>query len=175
MPGVGVPVAAEGLPGLLVQGRQVRRRTGVEDDQAGTVLADHLVRERLVGGVGGQGGEGPAEAVAHGTQLLLVARDADHTGAGGDERGGDRAPEAPARAGDDGGLEGVRHRRLRRVEELVRYQDPSPEENPASHAKTGGVICVTARMPPLVRRVERLFHGRRRPAGGAVRLRRGEE
>src|ERR1700704_2266257 len=102
--------SAEGFRGLLMHGRHVRRDAGVEDEQAGTVFADHVLRERFVGGIGGDGCEALAEFVAYGAQFLLVAGDADDAGARGDERGGDRAPEAAAGTGDDGGLEGIGHR-----------------------------------------------------------------
>jgi hypothetical protein len=74
----------------------VGRNPGVEGEQAGTVFADHVLRERFVGGIGGDGYEALAEFIAYGAQILLVAGDADDVGARGDERGGDRAPEAAA-------------------------------------------------------------------------------
>jgi hypothetical protein len=46
-----VPVAAEGFPGLFVHGRHVRDDPGVEDEQAGAVLGDHLLRKGFVAGV----------------------------------------------------------------------------------------------------------------------------
>ncbi|MCP9982034.1 hypothetical protein LUX32_33700 [Actinomadura madurae] len=79
-----------------MDGRHVRRGARVEDEQARTVLADHVLRERFAGGVGGEGREAFAEVVAHQPQVALVAGDADDAGTGGDERGGDRAPEAAA-------------------------------------------------------------------------------
>jgi hypothetical protein len=79
-----------------MHGRQVRWRPGVENEQAGTVFADHVLRERFAGGIRGHGYEALAEFVAYGAQSLLAASDADDAGTRGDERGGDRAPEAAA-------------------------------------------------------------------------------
>ena len=115
VPGVGVPVAAEGVPRLLVDRRHVRRAPRVEHQQAGTVVVEHGPREGLVGGVADQRGEGVAELGVHRAQVGLAAGDADDGVARGDECGGDRAPEAAAGPGDDGGREGVGHGRLRRT------------------------------------------------------------
>jgi hypothetical protein len=91
----------------------VRWRPGVENEQAGTVFADHVLRERFAGGIRGHGDEALAELVAYGAQSLLAASDADDAGARGDERGGDRQPEAAAGTGHDDGLERIGHRKLR--------------------------------------------------------------
>ena len=67
--------------------------------------ADQLLRQRVVGSIGGDGNESLAELTMHGTQILVAAGNADDICARSDERGGDRAPEATAGSGDDGGLE----------------------------------------------------------------------
>jgi hypothetical protein len=54
----------------------VRRDPGVEDEQAGTVLADHVLRERLVGGIGGDGCEALAEFVAYRAQRQIAIQNA---------------------------------------------------------------------------------------------------
>src|SRR5262249_13263320 len=112
--GVNVPVTAEGLPRLLVHGCHVRRGPGVEDEQGGTVFADHVLRQHFVGGIRGDGREAVAELLAYGAKLLLVTGDADDADASGDERGADRAPESAAGTCDDGGLELLGHRTLLR-------------------------------------------------------------
>jgi hypothetical protein len=89
--------------------RHVGHCSGVEDEQAGTVLADKIVRQLVVASIGGDGRESLAELGARGTQILLAAGKADDICARGNERGGDRAPEAAAGSGDDGGLEGCGH------------------------------------------------------------------
>ncbi|MCP9952812.1 hypothetical protein LUX33_33180 [Actinomadura madurae] len=118
-----------------MDGRHVRRGARVEDEQARTVLADHVLRERFAGGVGGEGREAFAEVVAHQPQVALVAGDADDAGTGGDERGGDRAPEAAAGSGDDGGLEKIGHRTLRIGCRFSPHQDRPPPRNPSPPPK----------------------------------------
>jgi hypothetical protein len=118
----------------------VRRDPGVEDEQAGTVCTDHVLRERFIGGIGGDGREALAEFVAYGAQLLFVAGDANDVGASGYERGGDRAPEAAAGTGDNGGLEGSGHRILRSGGRVRPYQDQPPEENPSPQPTNWEVI-----------------------------------
>ena len=54
------------VPGLLVDRRHVRRAPGVEHEQAGATVAEHLVGEGLVGGVADDRGEGVAELSVHG-------------------------------------------------------------------------------------------------------------
>lgn len=151
MPGVGVPVAAEGLPGLLVHGRHVRRGPGVEDEQSWTVFADHVLRESFVGGIGGDGCEALAEFVAYGEQPLLVAGDADDAGARGDERGGDRAPEAAAGTGDNGGLEEIGHRTLRSGGRVRSASRPAAGGESVASAESEGVMSVIGARPLPVR------------------------
>ena len=107
---------------------------GVEDEQVGPVRADDVLRERLVGGVGGDGREEAAEFVADGVQGLLVAGDADNVDTSGDEGCGDRAAEAVARARDEGGRGRVGHGALRVLVLCGRGQDQRARENPAEAA-----------------------------------------
>ena len=140
VPGVGVPVAAEGVPRLLVDRRHVRRAPRVEHQQAGTVVVEHGPRKGLVGGVADQRREGVAELGVHRAQVLLAAGDADHGVARGDQCGGDRAPEAAAGPGDDGGG-WVRHGNSVRwrcvpIETRARRRNPSPGRRPVA-VRTG--------------------------------------
>jgi hypothetical protein len=100
--GVRVPVAAERLPGLLLKRRHVRRGPGVEHQQAGLVVADQPLGERLAGGVPGHRHEPLAQFLGRQFQCAPVPGDPHDRGARGGQRGRDRAPETPAGPGDDG-------------------------------------------------------------------------
>jgi hypothetical protein len=123
MTGVDMPVTAERFPGLLVDGRHVRRDPGVEDDQTGTVFADHVLRKRFVGGIGGDRCEDLAEFVAYRAQFLLVAGDADD------------------------GLEGIGYRTLRSGGRVRSASRPAAGGKPVAAAEIRAVMWVTARRP----------------------------
>jgi hypothetical protein len=90
----------------------MRHDPGVQHQQAGAVLAEHVPGERFADGVGGDRDETVPQLVAGGAQFRLIAGDADHLGARGGEGGGDGVPEPAAGSGDDGGLDVSGHRTL---------------------------------------------------------------
>ena len=100
---VGVPVAAERLPRVVLQRTRQRGGAGVEHENAGPVGVDELPGHGGVGRVGAHRGEGLAEFGAQFFQRGAVAGDPDDRGAGPVERGGDSPAEPPAGPGDQRG------------------------------------------------------------------------
>jgi hypothetical protein len=98
---VDLPVAAERLPGVLLDRAQQRARPGVQHQRAWLVPVDELAGDDGVGGVGDDRGERLAKLCLQVLQPGAVAGDSDDLGAGLGQRGGDGAAEASTGAGDD--------------------------------------------------------------------------
>jgi hypothetical protein len=98
---VHLPVAAERLPGVTLKRPRQRARPGTQHQRAGAVRIEKLAGDDRIGRVSDDGEEGAAELGAQFAEPGPVAGDADHVRAGLAQRGGDRAAEAPAGAGDE--------------------------------------------------------------------------
>jgi hypothetical protein len=100
---VDVPVAAERLPGVVMDWAEQRARSGVEHQRAWPVAVDELAGGDGVGGVGDDWGERLAELCLQVLQPGAVAGDSDDLDVGLGQRGGDGAAEASTGTGDDRG------------------------------------------------------------------------